>query len=86
MAGGLFAVDREYWGELGGYDLDMGGWGGENLELSFRVWTCGGQQEIHPCSHIGHVFRAKSPYTFKNRDPLETIARNLNRVAEVWMD
>jgi hypothetical protein len=30
--------------------------------------------------------QAKSPYTFKDRDPGRTIAHNLNRVAEVWMD
>uniref|UniRef100_A0A6G1SRF3 Polypeptide N-acetylgalactosaminyltransferase n=1 Tax=Aceria tosichella TaxID=561515 RepID=A0A6G1SRF3_9ACAR len=83
MAGGLFAVDKKYFFEVGAYDDQMQIWGGENLEMSFRVWQCGGRIEIHPCSHVGHIFRDFHPYSFNG---LDSHGYNTLRTVKVWMD
>ncbi|VEL21479.1 unnamed protein product [Protopolystoma xenopodis] len=84
MAGGLFVISSKWFWELGGYDPGLMIWGGEQYELSFKIWMCGGKIIDTPCSRIGHVYRRKS--VFPNPGIGDFIGVNYRRVAEVWMD
>ncbi|XP_046337820.2 probable N-acetylgalactosaminyltransferase 7 [Haliotis rufescens] len=89
-AGGLFAMNREYFHEIGGYDSSLQVWGGENFQLSFKVWMCGGQIEWVPCSRVGHIYHPYIPYSVNiaatDTIKIPAIRHNYLRVAEGWMD
>lgn len=77
-------MNRNYFNELGQYDSGMDIWGGENLEISFRIWMCGGKLFIIPCSRVGHIFRKRRPYG--SPEGQDTMTHNSLRLAHVWLD
>ncbi|XP_068944529.1 polypeptide N-acetylgalactosaminyltransferase 15 [Petaurus breviceps papuanus] len=82
VPGGVVAIDRHYFQNTGAYDSLMSTWGSENLELSIRVWLCGGSVEILPCSRVGHVYRNQPP----NASPEQEAAlKNKIRIVETWL-
>lgn len=56
-AGSLFAIRRDEFFRLGGYDEGMYVWGGENTDFAIKVWACGGRLVMVPCSRVGHMYR-----------------------------
>jgi len=92
MAGGLFAADRAFFLHLGGYDPEMKFYGGEEMEIGFRTWQCGGDIEFMPCSHVFHIFRNSRYWQGTDsggvayKVPGIDITRNKLRTAAVWMD
>lgn len=46
---------------------------------------CGGLVEIATCSHVGHVFRKTTPYSFPG-GTARIVNHNNARLAEVWLD
>jgi len=85
MAGGLYAIDRDFFHKLGEYDSKMDLWGGENVELSLRAWMCGGKIVILPCSRVGHIFRKNRPYGPEPNQP-DSLLVNSHRTARIWLD
>lgn len=49
---------------------------------------CGGTLLIHPCSHVGHVFRATTPHEWPGGNAVRNrmITRNTVRTIMVWTD
>ena len=57
-------------------------WGGENVEISFRTWLCGGRIVVARDSYVAHLFRTKPSYTYD----VSLVTKNYIRVAHIWLD
>jgi len=82
--GSCFCIDRKYFWDIGAYDPLMSGIGSEDIELSWRVWMCGGSLEIDPCSKVGHI--AHDEPIEIDEEYLDFTVYNKMRIAEMWME
>jgi predicted glycosyltransferase involved in capsule biosynthesis len=55
-APGIFAIQSEYLKKLGGFDWNLLQFGTETIELSLRIWLCGGVIIRQPCSRVAHSY------------------------------
>ncbi|XP_029023023.1 polypeptide N-acetylgalactosaminyltransferase 15-like [Betta splendens] len=83
LGGEVVAIDRHFFQSVGSYDPGMLLWGTEQIELSIRVWCCGGSMEVVPCSRVAHLNHYHLSYSFPDQELLQ---RNKIRLADTWMD
>lgn len=79
LGSGFFAMRREVFDQIGGFDPGLVLWGMEDAELSLRLWTLGYECWLVPAVDVEHLFRPAHPY----RLDWETLLTNMLRVAVV---
>lgn len=84
VPGMMMAMKKSFFLQLGGFDQGMEIWGAEHMEMSVKVWLCGGRVEMLPCSIVGHLYRPAPWYKFHPNN--DYVTKNLFRFALVWMD
>ena len=78
---GMFAISKSWW-NMGQMDPQLEVWGGENVEISFRTWLCGGRIVVAKDSYVAHLFRTKPTYKYDT----SLVTKNYIRIAHVWLD
>lgn len=86
ISGGLVAVSRMWFNLTGGFDTEMHGWGGENLDQSLRTWLCGGEIVRARSSRIAHMWRTSDRRTAKKYVVKAKATNNRARAANAWFD
>eukprot|EP01041_Mallomonas_annulata_P004115 gene4115-8174_t len=82
---GIFAMTSTYYNDIGGIHTDLKYWGLENIELSLRVWLCGGVIIRQPCSRVGHKYNnLHKDALVGNGVTQEIVDKNVMTVATQW--
>lgn len=76
LGGFFFAMRRDVLQESGGFDDGLVGWGGNDVELSIRLWMLGYECVVVPSVHVAHLFRSRFPYVL----PAEAVVHNFLRI------
>jgi LPS sulfotransferase NodH/GT2 family glycosyltransferase/SAM-dependent methyltransferase len=82
LGGAFFAMRREVFDYVGGFDEGMVLYGIEDAEMSLRLWLVGYQCRLVPALDVAHLFRAQPPQYQKD---WETVLHNQLRLAVVHL-
>lgn len=86
LVGGLYAIDREFFFNIGGLDEKMQPYyGSEDIEITLRIWLCGGLVELLPCSRVGLIDRSQDLH-FLPGGIDDARLRNAARITDIWFD
>ena len=92
LCGCSFAVSRDLYSKLWGFDRDMIDWGVEDLDFGLKAWLVGEGILHNPRASIGHRFRTDSPnYSIGDTaipvNQLRLVRKNFgDRAWEEWLD
>lgn len=67
LLGAIFSIRKDYLLLLGGFDFDTNVYGAEDIELALKIWMCGGEIKLCPCSRSAHMFRENFFYTVQTK-------------------
>ncbi|XP_046574263.1 polypeptide N-acetylgalactosaminyltransferase 1-like [Haliotis rubra] len=84
IPGGVFAIDKDFFEQLGGFDPGMMFWGGKTWNSPLRF---GCAMVVYTCCHVHKLVTCSgnsNPVAWPNRQDAANV--NSARVAEVWMD
>ncbi len=68
LSGGCFAISRDAWAHIGGYEDAFRGYGYDEEEISLKLWLFGHRLMTVPDVVIRHRFRPAAPYHIANED------------------
>lgn len=68
LPGGCFAVSRNVFFDVQGFDNEFRVWGYEDVEISLKMWLFGYKCYAQPRVKILHLFRTSFPYSVNYRD------------------
>ena len=85
MRGDVWAITKDYWQKLGGFDERLLEGGGAYTELALRVWLCGGTVRTVSCARVAILVTTTIP--IDNKENLEYIVNKwmpeeINRIRE----
>jgi len=84
LSGGLAGLSKRWWEESGGFDDQMLGWGGENIDQGIRMWVCGGEIVAAPHAQVAHMWRTGGKTNARYKHVGDT-GRNRARAMYAWM-